>query len=51
MESASTGLGDPTGSLRGVLELAKTLLRYEVLALEAPVCEAPWSSTLPEIPS
>ena len=50
VESASTGLGDPTGSLR-VSWNWKTLLRYEVLALEAPVCEAPWSSTLPEIPS
>ncbi|MGB0267717.1 MAG: hypothetical protein ACPF9T_07735 [Pseudomonadales bacterium] len=49
VESASTGLGDPTGSLR-VSWNWKTLLRYEVLALEAPVCEAPWSSTLPEIP-
>jgi hypothetical protein len=50
VESASSGLGDPTGSLR-VSWNWKTLLRYEVLALEAPVCKAPWSSTLPEIPS
>jgi hypothetical protein len=50
VESASKGLGDPMGSLR-VSWNWKTLLRYEVLALEAPVCEAPWSSTLPKIPS